>query len=522
MLLNILVKYGARKSTPDELYTRLFHIGAHYILRQGEYRAEGSEDFKVNPIVYINDRENYKGKMKRYILLEDTFLEQLREARKEPSNLLNAVSYYGRKKDKEHADRCFGLIFDIDDVDDVTLNRFLYGCQDEHRVYPTPNFLVVSRSGRGVHLYYIFDEPVRLYPKIKVQLKSLKYGMTKWLWNQYTSNNEKVQYQSYDQSFMIAGTKENMTVWCLRDECYKLEELFSMAQMEFNKEELWIESQYTLEEAKKKFPQWYEKVIVNGEHEKGHWKCKRDLYDWWIRKLLHPVDGATYGHRYWCIMMLVIYAVKCGIPYEEVKKQAYDLVSELNSRKPDQPFTVDDVNSALECYDVQFATFPIDDISRLSGISIEKNKRNGLKQKQHLYLARRRKEDMKAIDLPMKAPEGRPPQEQTVREWRRLHPNGKKADCIRETGLSKPTVYKWWEEKKYRVDFGDGVVSYMTKAEVVEFNQSIGAWHKELPAHYVIDGEPDMMAKMSSYASQGIRSVEILSKEEYEYLIAKK
>ena len=51
---------------------------------------------------------------------------------------------------------------------------------------------------------------------------------------------------------------------------------------------------------------------------------------------------------------------------------------------------------------------------------------------------------MKAIDLPMKAPEGRPTQEQTVREWRRFHPNGKKADCIRETGLSKPTVYKWW------------------------------------------------------------------------------
>ena len=51
MLLNILVKYGARKSTPDELYTRLFHIGAHYIQRQGEYRAEGSEDFKGNPIV---------------------------------------------------------------------------------------------------------------------------------------------------------------------------------------------------------------------------------------------------------------------------------------------------------------------------------------------------------------------------------------------------------------------------------------------------------------------------------------
>ena len=37
------------------------------------------------------------------------------------------------------------------------------------------------------------------------------------------------------------------------------------------------------------------------------------------------------------------------------------------------------------------------------------------------------KEDMKAIDLPMKAPEGRPTQEQTVREWQELHPGGRTA-----------------------------------------------------------------------------------------------
>lgn len=34
---------------------------------------------------------------------------------------------------------------------------------------------------------------------------------------------------------------------------------------------------------------------------------------------------------------------------------------------------------------------------------------------------------------------------ETVRAWREEHPNGKKADCIRDTGLSKPTVLKWWE-----------------------------------------------------------------------------
>ena len=161
--------------------------------------------------------------------------------------------------------------------------------------------------------------------------------------------------------------------------------------------------------------------------------------------MLHPVDGATYGHRYWCIMMLVIYAVKCGIPYEEVKQQAYDLVSELNSRKPDQPFTVEDVNSALECYDVQFATFPIDDISRLSGISIEKNKRNGRKRTEHIKLMNFVREELNG-NKDWRNKDGRPTVEQKVRAWQAAHPEGKKAECIRETGLSKPTVYKWWDQ----------------------------------------------------------------------------
>lgn len=40
---------------------------------------------------------------------------------------------------------------------------------------------------------------------------------------------------------------------------------------------------------------------------------------------------------------------------------------------------------------------------------------------------------------------GRPSAEQIVLEWQEKHPEGKKADCIRDTGLSKPTVYRWWK-----------------------------------------------------------------------------
>lgn len=35
-----------------------------------------------------------------------------------------------------------------------------------------------------------------------------------------------------------------------------------------------------------------------------------------------------------------------------------------------------------------------------------------------------------------------------VQQWQRNNPNGKKADCIRETKLSKPTVLKWWKKAK--------------------------------------------------------------------------
>lgn len=39
---------------------------------------------------------------------------------------------------------------------------------------------------------------------------------------------------------------------------------------------------------------------------------------------------------------------------------------------------------------------------------------------------------------------GRPNKAKIVEEWRKVHPDGKKVDCIHDTGLSKPTVYRWW------------------------------------------------------------------------------
>ena len=68
-----------------------------------------------------------------------------------------------------------------------------------------------------------------------------------------------------------------------------------------------------------------------------------------------------------------------------------------------------------------------DDIAKLSGMTMPVNKRNWLKQNKHLYLARRRKEDMKAVGISMKSAEGRPTAEKIVHVWRQQHPDGRKA-----------------------------------------------------------------------------------------------
>src|SRR5699024_7000988 len=101
-------------------------------------------------------------------------------------------------------------------------------------------------------------------------------------------------------------------------------------------------TEYTLEEAKEKFPEWYEKVILNKDKSTKKWSVKRDLYDWWKRKIQ---DGASFGHRYFCIMCLAIYAIKCDVTEQELREDAYELIPFLNALNTEDPFTAEDVES---------------------------------------------------------------------------------------------------------------------------------------------------------------------------------
>ena len=90
----------------------------------------------------------------------------------------------------------------------------------------------------------------------------------------------------------------------------------------------------SLAEAKEKYPDWYERRIVKKER-RGRWTVKRDLYDWWLHRI---ADEIRVGHRFYGIMTLAIYAKKCDIDEDELRRDAFSLL------KPYDDMSVEDIN----------------------------------------------------------------------------------------------------------------------------------------------------------------------------------
>ena len=119
-------------------------------------------------------------------------------------------------------------------------------------------------------MYYVFREPVDLFPNIKVQLKSLKYDLTFRMWEyKGTSKLKEIQYQSINQCFRMVGSvndKHGTRLVAFRTgEFVTLDYLNAYAKPE-NRVDMnkpFRPSKMTRAQAKEVYPEWYERVVVN-------------------------------------------------------------------------------------------------------------------------------------------------------------------------------------------------------------------------------------------------------------------
>lgn len=421
-----------------DFYRDIFPVGSFE--ERGEY-----EDGKYNGIAIAIEKGSKRAK--RITITDD--LDTIADmAGSNDFCLMSPISYAGKSRKSSNARFMYALAIDLDGMTerkhwDFFMEQINRGHEMLQFVWglPRPTYLV--SSGSGIHIYYVFKQPIPMFKNIVEELEKLKRRLTWQAWTQGASSlHDKVQYESLFQGFRVVGTITKDGGRCRAfsvGDKVTVEYLNKFVPEDHRAVSFVYKSDLLLQDAKKKYPEWYQRRIVE-KRPRNTWTCKKAVYDWWIRKLK---EGAEQGHRYWCIMTLATYAQKCGVPRETLEEDAYGLIPFMNTKGDE--FTEDDVMHALEAYTDSYVTYPINTIVWRTGIQIEKNKRNFRKQALHLERARA----VQNIDYPCgewRNKEGRPDKLSVVAEWRFEHPEGTKAECIRETGLSKKTVYRWWRE----------------------------------------------------------------------------
>lgn len=452
---------------PKEFYREIFPEGSFQ--KKGEVRS--GSDWVYNGIAVTVTKElkrNGKPKVKRFTVTDD--LEVIDElGQTDDFCLMSPISYVGKERTAENARFLYAFAVDLDrikekDGEPIGLYALWIKHIEEGDRIPRPTFIV--SSGTGLHLYYVLTEAVALFRDTSKDLQNLKRDLTTLIWHDTIVKIDSVkdiQQEGIYQGFRIPGTitKNGERARAFRTgDKIQIEELVRYTtglrgiREDYERKQFVKKKDLTLTKCKELYPDWYERRIERKE-PRGAWHVSRNVYDWWKNQIR---VGAVPGHRYYCIMMLAMYARKCSmydekhnpnpVTKEELERDAFSLLDLMESRtiSEDNHFTTDDILKALEAFDEKWITYPRNSIEYKSGIRIKVNKRNGQKQKDHLEEARairdiRSRRRGEAWD----AHNGRKPKKEAVEAWQQSNPGRSKADCIRETDLSKKTVYKYWK-----------------------------------------------------------------------------
>ena len=435
--LNKYLQQYFEEVTPYEFYRAVFPCGELAKAgqqEQGKYTAIAVE-------LTQKKKKNGAPVIKRYTITDD--LKKIDELLKKTNFIIiSPISYAGKNRNSENARYIYALAIDLDGITKQGHISDLLHQMEKVDFLPMPTYII--SSGTGLHLYYLFKNPIPCFKNITKQLAVLKKALTEKIWNKYTTSlYQNVQIESLFQGFRLVG---GVSKTGSRTKAYEtgkkidIEYLNGFVLEQYRVKEMTYKSNLTRKQAKEKFPEWYEKRIVQ-KKPRGTWTCKRDLYDWWKRQIM---SGAKTGHRYFCIMCLAVYAKKSGISREELEKDSFELLEFMESltNEENNHFTQSDILEALEMYNDNYFTFPIDSITQLTDIPIQKNKRNGRKQQVHLQILNATNRIV--LENGGSLNNGRPNKQLAVRMWQANHPKATKAECIRATGISKPTVYKYW------------------------------------------------------------------------------
>lgn len=403
--------------------------------RTGEYAAIAIERVPKGDGLYMGKRYTItQGNVKLYDLIDD---------RSENFIMIAPISYAGRHRTNKNARYLYALTIEIDSLEPKNgLDELIYSWERTVQPMPKPSYIVCS--GSGIHLYFVFENPIPLYSNIFVQLMEIKKYLTPRLWNRYVSSDENIQYEGIGQAFRCVGSRTKGTAYTMAFQVGKKISIEYLNQ--FLPDEVKLDCVYkskcSLEQAKILYPNWYKRRVEQGEG-RGHFTRHEPIYHDWKRKI---IECATVGHRFHCLENLCSLAVQCNIPPEQVEQDCQEVAEKFEQLTVSETnhFTEYDIICALKTYhEAGEGAYRrnIDFISKKTGIPLKPNKRNGRRQADHLKRARA----VQAVDYPDGEWRGRKSKADIVSQWRLTHPDGTPTQAARDLQISRTTVYKHWD-----------------------------------------------------------------------------
>ena len=268
-------------------------------------------------------------------------------------SVITPAAYLGHKVSDDHAHTLFALVVDIDScIERKYLNNLL---ELTHKYELDPQLIVLS--GRGLHYWYVLDEPLLIYHNNKLinildrlvkrlsgllqiaglTVKKIDYcqraiksiRMPGVLSKLYNSTYNTGDYHT--QSFITGASNTNLRILA-----NKIDSLYCQS-----KNQTYKEIQKALKE--KLELDLKEKGI---KVRKFIWKDKK-MYTLFLEA---AKEYAVLGTRYWWEYYLAWDAYICNVEIDELKRDLKNLNEIFNKKFPDDEMTESDIKSALNNY----------------------------------------------------------------------------------------------------------------------------------------------------------------------------
>ena len=446
----ILNKY-CKKVTAEELYTHLF----------GTLDIEGPFFFKDRA-----GKDNNKGTNRIYKLEE-----AIKEYKNTKSISVCACRFYKNKILMQFINDVYAIVIDADSVtskrlDSIFQNGFELKLSDTktHKL-PKPTYIV--NSGTGIHLYYVFNEPIPYFKKQSNELNKLYKMMAHDLTaDHHFGMKEQILWigQPYRMVGSLTKIDTETTAFMYGDE-WNIDELANWygittkferrknIKMEISKD-TFREISYNNTKTEVNNEVFIETPITNSSIKKITAIPKHTNIKFYDSTFKGIKEKTTCGHRYYSMVALCAVAKKCQITKDRLENDLSELADYFNleAKNNGTPLIEDDeVRNALKSFKEIGKKNTRVTLENWLGWKYDapyrKDKKVRRSREAHLKRARA------LLQLAIEAGEVNPAKKADkyrakVEQILINIPTAKKCDVIRETGFDKKTVYKYYDEIK--------------------------------------------------------------------------